>query len=267
VTPGAVLIATFYWLDYPSASLSVYPIHEWSTAGVIVGWWLLLGALAVIGRTQFIDLVAFLSALALAVVNGDNSTLTSESWLPQVGVLGACLVLLLATSRHIVTRYGWRGRVTWAIVLGAVGAAAIVLNSAEPSIPVLDSPAGEFLATLVAAPAFIGLKAAWRWRYGPPDKDWMAGCPWWGWVLFISFFWSVNIAVQPFRQLGAPEIVAYAAGAVVVVLTGAAFVMLAPKVQSWSRHWLTPERPPVHSRESPHATGAEKDPASEPSND
>lgn len=266
LAPGAALIATLYWLDYPPASSSVYPIHQWSTACVIVGWWLLLGALALIGRTQFIDLVAFLSALALGLVNGDNSTLT-ESLMPQAGVLGACLVLLLATSREIVTRYSWRGRVAWAIVLAAVGAGVIVLNSVDPSIPVVDSPAGEFLATLVAAPAFLGLKAAWRWRYGPPEKDWLVGCPWWGWVLLISFFWSVNIAVRPFRQLGAPEIVAYGAAVVVVVLAGAAAVVLAPKVQSWSRHWLEPNRPPVSPHQSPRARAAEKNPPSGPPND
>jgi hypothetical protein len=58
LAPGAVLLATFYGLDYASWEAGVYPLHSWSTAGVILGWWMLLIALALVGRTEFIGWVS-----------------------------------------------------------------------------------------------------------------------------------------------------------------------------------------------------------------
>src|SRR6266567_8628592 len=158
LAPGAVLLITLYWFDYPNPDAgAAYPAHAWSTAGAVAGWWLVLAALALIGRTQMIGWLALLSALAVASAEGDNATLLTSPALPYLGVLGACLVLVLASSGAVLNNFSRRERITWSLVFAAIGIAVIALNSIFPRNPIWDGPVGFWCASLVASPFFIWL--------------------------------------------------------------------------------------------------------------
>ncbi len=160
LAPGAVLLITLYWFDYPNPDAgAAYPAHAWSTAGAVAGWWLELAALALIGRTQMIGWLALFSALAIGSVNGDNATLLTSAALPYVGLFGASLVLLFASSGAVLSAYGRRGRIAWSIAFASIGIAIIVFNSIFPSNPIWDGPVGVWAASLVAAPVFIWVRS------------------------------------------------------------------------------------------------------------
>ena len=160
LAPGAVLLVTLYWFDYPNPDAgAAYPAHAWSTAGAVAGWWLELAALALIGRTQMIGWLALFSALAIGSVNGDNATLLTSAALPYAGLFGASLVLLFASSGAVLSAYGRRGRIAWSIAFASIGIAIIVFNSIFPSNPIWGGPVGVWAASLVAAPVFIWVRS------------------------------------------------------------------------------------------------------------
>src|SRR6266571_5045500 len=142
VAPGTAILFIVYWLDFPNPDMGVYPAHVWSTVAAVAGWWLVLAALALIGRTQMIGWLALLSALAVASAEGDNATLLTSPALPYLGVLGACLVLVLASSGAVLNNFSRRERITWSLVFAAIGIAVIALNSIFPRNPIWDGPVG-----------------------------------------------------------------------------------------------------------------------------
>jgi hypothetical protein len=78
-------------------------------------------------------------------------------------------------------------------------------------------------------------------RFGPPTTTtWLAGCPWWGWVYFLVFVWSVNDVAQPLRRTGANNVVAYG-GAILALALVAAFIAIAgPRIYLSLKPWLDP---------------------------
>jgi len=75
-------------------------------------------------------------------------------------------------------------------------------------------------------------------RFGPPKSFWLAGCPWWGWVYFFAFAWSVNDIAQPLRRVGANNYVAYGGAIVVLILLGASIAIIGPRIYIGLQPWL-----------------------------
>jgi len=299
LAPGAVLLVVYYWLDYPNPDAGAYPAHVWSASGAVAGWWLLLAALVLISNSALAAWAALLSAIALGNVGVGGDGLIVASAASWIGVLGACVVLLIAASNTLLSTFGRRRALIGSLVLCAVGVGVFVLNSAFPRNPIWDGPAGLLLASLVVTPGFVFLRRPWLWsraapvqpqaipapppaspfasqaedggslfrggvfgeegstsrayvetskadeltpsdrkRFGPPKRFWLAGCPYWGWVWFLTAAWAVNDVRQPLRLVGFGDIVATAFGIVIVILLGAFLAIVGPKIRGRLQPWL-----------------------------
>ncbi len=76
-------------------------------------------------------------------------------------------------------------------------------------------------------------------RFGPPKaRSWLAGCPWWGWVYFFVFAWSVNDVAQPLHRSGANDVVAYGGAILALALVGAFIATAGPRIYLRLQPWL-----------------------------
>lgn len=159
---SAVLLAVIYGLDPnrldPTYDHSFYPVHGWSTTGVIAGWCLLLAGLAAVAPSMVSRWVAGISGLA--IIAGPSNPGAAEIALRGLGFLGCALLLLLASATLALRHYRWKGRVAWSIGLSLIGAAA-ASSLGYPSNPFLDHPARQLLGSLLASPIFIGFGSLW----------------------------------------------------------------------------------------------------------
>ncbi|HEV2216835.1 MAG TPA: RDD family protein [Candidatus Dormibacteraeota bacterium] len=161
--PGAVLTAVIYGLD-PTYESGGYPVHQWSTLGVIAGWCLLLAGLTVVAPSLVGRWMAVIAAIAW--VAGPSNPGAGEIVLYAIGFLLSALLLLVSSATFVVLRYGARGRIAAAIALGALGVAALV-SFGFPQSPFVDNPAGQVWAALLLAPAFVAGGALWLWLDRP----------------------------------------------------------------------------------------------------
>ena len=161
--PGAVLAAVIYGLD-PTYESGGYPVHQWSTFGVIAGWCLLLAGLTVVAPSLVGRWVAVIAAVSW--VAGPSNPGAGETVLYAVGFVLSALLILVSSATFAVLRYGTRGRIAAAIALGALGVAALV-SFGFPQSPYLNNPAGQVWAALLLAPAFVACGALWLWLDRP----------------------------------------------------------------------------------------------------
>jgi tetratricopeptide repeat protein len=75
-------------------------------------------------------------------------------------------------------------------------------------------------------------------RFGPPKSFWLAGCPWWGWVYFFAFAWSVNDIAQPLLRAGANNYLAYGAAIVVLILVVVFIAIFGRRIYIGLQPWL-----------------------------
>jgi hypothetical protein len=177
VAPGAILLVVYYQLDYPYPDLSAYPAHVWSAFGAVAGWWLLLAALVLISGGSIATWVALLSAIALGGVSFDGGGVTIRSASSWLGVLGACLVLLIAVSNTLVSTLGRRRALIGSLVLCAAGIGAFALNSAFQSSPIWNGPPGLLVASLVLTPGFVLARRPWLWSRLTPVQPQSSSLP------------------------------------------------------------------------------------------
>jgi hypothetical protein len=161
--PGAVLAVVMYGLD-PTYESGGYPVHQWSTAGVIAGWCLLLAGLAIVAPTLVGRSVAVLAAVSF--VAGPSNPGAGQTLFYAIGFLLTAMLILVSSATLVVVRYGTRGRIAAGIALGALGVAALV-SFGFPQSAYLDNPATQVWAALVLAPAFVAGGALWLWLDRP----------------------------------------------------------------------------------------------------
>ena len=162
--PGAVLAAVIYGLD-PTYESGGYPVHQWSTFGVIAGWCLLLAGLTVVAPSLVGRWVAVIAAISFVAAPSNPGA--GETVLYAIGFVLSALLILVTSATFAVLRYGTRGRIAAAIALGALGVAAL-LSFGFPQSPYLNNPAGQVWAALLLAPAFVACGGLWLWLDRPP---------------------------------------------------------------------------------------------------
>ena len=165
--PGAVLAAVMYGLD-PSYGTGGYPAHQWSTAGVIGGWCLMLLGLTFAGPSLITAWIAL--AAALCFVAGPFNPGSGETAIYALAFVLTAALVVIASAMYVVRTQDTRGRVSWSLGLTAVGGAAL-FSFGYPSNPFLDNPATQALATLVASPAAVAFGALWLWLDTPSRLD------------------------------------------------------------------------------------------------
>ena len=165
--PGTVLVAVMYGLD-PTYGSGGYPAHQWSTAGVIAGWCLMLLGLTFAGPSLITRWIAL--AAALCIIAGPSNPGSGAIALYALGFLLTAALVVIASAMYVVRTQDTRGRVIWSLGLTAIGGAALV-SFGYPSNPFLDSPATQALATLVVAPAAVAFGALWLWLDRPSQLD------------------------------------------------------------------------------------------------